>query len=484
MRVFYGRTTNATGETRDGGTGIGLKLIIIAGSDYRMRIIIFLIAGTVALNLARAGEALNGWMPSKDCALILRDGEFVISSSGNDPYLVATDASELEKGTGPFTVELLMASTSKGPAQIFWAPRENKHGFGVKQLTTFHVLHDGEWHDYSVKIDAPTMGGLRIDPGTAPGEIRLASVRVKGADGAPVKEWVPGKGGPAKEFPNANGNAQVRGKFKDSEIVITTTQRLAGAIHSLTWNGREFIDSFDHGRQLQSATNYDCGTKMTGETYNPTEAGSRADGVGPYSTSRLLSISAEGAELKTKIQMAFWLRPGEKSGGNLAKNTTDLSNHPVAKRVHIGHGDLANVIEYDVTFTIPNEHHTAVAIEAVTGYMPPVFCNFYTFDNVTAEVKPVADGVGEQPKPLIFATESGSHAMGIYAPLHQPGREEKANYGRFRFVHDKVVKWNCVYRMRDANGLKPGDYSYRMYVVVGNFEDVKGAMASLARTEP
>lgn len=26
-----------------------------------------------------------------------------------------------------------------------------------------------------------------------------------------------------------------------SEIVITTTSRLAGAIHSLTWNGKEFI---------------------------------------------------------------------------------------------------------------------------------------------------------------------------------------------------------------------------------------------------
>ena len=77
-----------------------------------------------------------------------------------------------------------------------------------------------------------------------------------------------------------SGDAQIRAKAGPSEIVITTTSRLAGAIHSLTWNGREFIDSADHGRQLQSASNFDAGSRITGETYNPTEAGSRFDGAG------------------------------------------------------------------------------------------------------------------------------------------------------------------------------------------------------------
>ena len=77
-----------------------------------------------------------------------------------------------------------------------------------------------------------------------------------------------------------SGNAQIRAKAGPSEIVITTTSRLAGAIHSLTWNGREFIDSADHGRQLQSASNFDAGSRFIPETFNPTEAGSRFDGAG------------------------------------------------------------------------------------------------------------------------------------------------------------------------------------------------------------
>ncbi len=93
-----------------------------------------------------------------------------------------------------------------------------------------------------------------------------------------------------------NASASIRAKAGPSEIVITTTARLAGAIHSLTWNGKEFIDSADHGRQLQSAANFDAGQPFVSETFNPTEAGSRRDSAGPTSSSKLRSLTAAGAE--------------------------------------------------------------------------------------------------------------------------------------------------------------------------------------------
>ena len=52
---------------------------------------------------------------------------------------------------------------------------------------------------------------------------------------------------------DVDGNAVIRAPAGPSDIVIRTTDRLAGAIDSLTWNGQEFINSSDHGRQLQSA---------------------------------------------------------------------------------------------------------------------------------------------------------------------------------------------------------------------------------------
>ena len=79
-----------------------------------------------------------------------------------------------------------------------------------------------------------------------------------------------------------NGAASICAPVGSSELVITTTNRLAGAIDSVKWNGQEFINSTDHGRQLQSACSFDCAKTQPfwAECYNPTEAGSRADGAG------------------------------------------------------------------------------------------------------------------------------------------------------------------------------------------------------------
>lgn len=278
------------------------------------------------------------------------------------------------------------------------------------------------------------------------------------------------------------GDAVIRAPAGPSEIVITTTARLAGAIHSLTWNGQEFIDSADHGRQLQSAASFDCAKhgEFWAECYNPTEAGSRADGAGPSSSSRLLQLSTDGPELRTTSQMAFWLAPGEQSAGRPALNATILSNHLVSKRVHIGHQRLDQVIEYEVTFTVPaGERHTHGQFEALTGYMPAEFARFWRFVPDSGQLEPLDDGPGEQSHPVVLATVAGTHAMGIFSP-EQPSRGfEQAGYGRFRFPAEKVVKWNCVFRVHSPAGLAAGPYPYRMFVAVGTLEDVRRSLVAL-----
>lgn len=281
-----------------------------------------------------------------------------------------------------------------------------------------------------------------------------------------------------------SGNAVIRAKVGSSEIVITTTDRLAGAIHSLRWNGMEFIDSHDHGRQLQSAASFDCGRRgeFWAECYNPTEAGSRADGTGRRTTSKLLRLHADGPELRTTTQMAFWLRPGEKSSGRPALNHTILSNHLVSKRVHIGYKKWDNVLDYEVTFTVPKgERHTFAQFEALTGYMPPNFAKFWTFRPDSGRLAPLDDGPGEQKWPVVLATEDGRHAMGVFSPDQPSPGFEQVGYGRFRFPAEKVVKWNCVFRVRNPAGVEPGDYRYRMFVPVGTQEDVRRALEELVR---
>jgi len=279
-----------------------------------------------------------------------------------------------------------------------------------------------------------------------------------------------------------DGNSVISGTAGPSEIVIKTTSRLAGAIDSLTWNGKEFIDSFDHGRQLQSASNLDAGTPILAETFNPTEAGSSKDGSGNTSSSELLELHASANELTTSSKMAFWLAPGQKSGPNPAKNKTILSDHTLSKQVKIGYRNMPGVISYDVTFTIPpSEHHTQAVFEALTAYMPPDFNQFLQFNPKTGNLDPLDDGPGEIPFPIVFAVPGGSHAMGIYAPPQPMTRTTGPTFGRFRFQVEKVVKWNCVFRATQKPGLTTRKYSFRMFVIVGDLDTVRDSMRTLYR---
>lgn len=282
------------------------------------------------------------------------------------------------------------------------------------------------------------------------------------------------------QSPVVSGDAVIRAAAGGSEIVISTTSRVAGAVHSLTWGGREFIDSTDHGRQMQSASNLDVNGKILGETFNPTEAGSRRDGAGQSTTSRLVKLHADGASLETTTQMAFWLRPGESSGGNAALNASPLSNHLLTKRIHIGQAGLSNVIEYEVAFTLPkDEKHKRAVFEALTGYMPAAFEKFWTFNPATSQLAPISDDPGEQTLPLVFSTADSEHAMGIYSAQKPRDHERGPSYGRWRFHAEKVVKWNCVFRVSNDSGIAPGDYKYRMSVAVGTLDNVRTALTTL-----
>ncbi len=280
------------------------------------------------------------------------------------------------------------------------------------------------------------------------------------------------------------GDAVIRGKFGDSEIVVTTTARLAGAIHSVTWNGQEYIDSADHGRQLQSACSFDCGKPgpFWAEAFNPTEAGSRRDGAGAKSTSELLEIKTEKNALTTKTRMAFWLAPGEKSDKFSALNDKALSEHTVEKRVVVGAGKFANAIEYTVTFRGPkSETHTYAQYEALTGYMPKEFSLFRSWNPKDGKLAKLDDGPGEQGLPVILSKPDGEHAMAVWSPDQPSKGYEGAGYGRFRFAAEKVVKWNCVFRFKDAEDVKVDARTFRVFAVLGTLDDVTATLAGLVK---
>jgi len=287
------------------------------------------------------------------------------------------------------------------------------------------------------------------------------------------------------QAPVVYGDAEFSGFIGGKPLVIRTTSRLAGAIDSVKWAGVEFIDSHDHGRQLQSAINADIDGVYHVECYNPTEAGSVVDALGPKSTSRLEMISFKDGVLSTRTRMAYWLAPGMKSGGKLALNDRLLSDHVLTKQVRIGRPGMDHVLDYRVKFTVPADRpHTYLQIEALTGYMPWGFSEELRFDAKTSTLVPLSRQNGEQRDPVVLSTPSGDHAMGVFTPYRPPADQPAVGYGRFKFEHDKVVKWNCVFRLRSPAGIKPGDYGYQLYVVIGTREDCHRTLVALTQEFP
>lgn len=270
------------------------------------------------------------------------------------------------------------------------------------------------------------------------------------------------------------GDSQIHARAGQSTITLATTTRTAGAIASLTWDGLEFIDATDHGRELQSACSFDNSATANAETYNPTEAGSRRDGIGPTSTSRLLELTAHGNRLHSRTQMAFWLAPGEHSAGQLARNTYRLSEYILTKDVRLGLGRWTQVLDYQVTFTLPESpRHTSAQFEALTGYLPQNFSRFWQFNPGVGKLESLTDGPGELPFPVVLATANGDHAIGIYAPPQQQPETTGPSYGRWKFREARVVKWNCVFRVANPRCLQPGNYSYRLLVPIGTLAEVE-----------
>jgi hypothetical protein len=70
--------------------------------------------------------------------------------------------------------------------------------------------------------------------------------------------------------------------------------------------------------------------------------------------------------------------------------------------------------------------------------------------------------------------------MGIYSPQQPSSGYENAGYGRWRFADAKVVKWNCVFRIKDEDKPIPtGRHSFWCTVVVGDLAIVTSTLKTL-----
>ena len=114
-------------------------------------------------------EGTAGWSAQHDCTVAEEDGVLRIQSQGNDPYLAGPPI----RIAGPLTVNLRLRCATTGAGQIFWMTTAAPDTTEARSQF-FKLIHDGQWHDYSVPLAAEgTITRLRFDPGDAPGRIEV-----------------------------------------------------------------------------------------------------------------------------------------------------------------------------------------------------------------------------------------------------------------------------------------------------------------------
>lgn len=301
-------------------------------------------------------------------------------------------------------------------------------------------------------------------------------------------------------------------------IFLGASTRTAGGIDSIYWRDKEFINSYDHGRQLQVAV----ADSRYGECLNPTEAGNRSDAHGLDTTSSIIDGRLLGTNsLYTKNNPAYWLRPNETSafcgGVGGARNSTITSTSEISKNTLIGVGGIPNVIGFNALIKYNESFPAGVQIEAPTGYLLSDFNNFYTYDPANSSSPLTTLSVSEHcdlndpdvrdlvralngckiATPVIASTLSGSHAMGIYNPhLHStnPSTQKVGNY-EFYYVDTKpnpvsgsgansnkiasTSKWGTRL-VEDGRNIYSGcTTEFNVYIAVGTKDIVHSAMLQL-----
>lgn len=280
--------------------------------------------------------------------------------------------------------------------------------------------------------------------------------------------------------PQASVTYGPSGRAANAIIELGSSARMAGGIDHLSWGGSEFINAYDHGRELQIAWSSDG----FGECYNPTECGSSPDGVGATSSSALRALWTSGALLGSEVQPAFWLAPGDAYCGHV-HNTTVTSDYVLNKVVRVGYGGIEHVVEFLIQITVP-ESLSSLTIEAPTGYLTGAFTNFWTIDVNAGVLSPLSAGPGEQGLPVILADPGGTKAMGAWSPDLPQAAFPGAGYGRWAFPNAGTPaaatnKWNIVFR---RGATPPGIYDFHGFAIVGSLENVRVAMTQLRAMFP
>lgn len=273
------------------------------------------------------------------------------------------------------------------------------------------------------------------------------------------------------------GDAQ----FGNEQLQLEAEARFAGAVASLRHNGMEYINTDDHGREMQMAVSLDSRP----ECLMPTEAGSHADGEGPTSSSQLYAAQVGAGTWQTSTFGAYWLTG--------VCTTRTVAPDLFTKQVQVGVPGNAKVIRYAGQMQLERLYPQVYA-ELPTVYLRSPFIHHYRIDPQSGDTwkyKPFNSwphGTEEASNvPVIFATDRGEHAIGLWSPFENQGGDFQYRAHRFDFStifghHERDTFKLTATRSWGGNG--PQRVEGVSFFAVGTLNSVRQSLMQLYAQQP
>ncbi|MEE8368852.1 MAG: hypothetical protein V3S30_11120 [Thermoanaerobaculia bacterium] len=282
-------------------------------------------------------------------------------------------------------------------------------------------------------------------------------------------------------------------------ITIWANRVAGGAIARLEWNGMQFVNAYDYGRQIQTAINF----QIEGEIDNPTEAGSKYGCPGVMSPGRAQGSPLLSLNRRRRFQTLETVTAPLQWNPDLFGGDAD---HPVvwsgliSKKIELNYLGHPNRIKWTTTIGFPRAREHA-GVEIVTAYLRGRFNTFHFWKfnperlykgekgkgKLIHATPPKGDCVSQTRnrfRGVIISTEDGAYALGAYRPggtksmftlcdfLGEPGRDGVFDVGTSKL---------SVIRADPRKGVEPGMREWVTFLVVGDRPTVRLEMEAMAR---
>lgn len=216
-------------------------------------------------------------------------------------------------------------------------------------------------------------------------------------------------------FPRHGNFCEVPFDVSGAQVRVTANLAAGGAISELVWNGKQFVNAYDYGREIQVAVNF-----RTDGTDNPTEGGDQwgCPGFKPAGWahgSPLLSYNRAGPALQTLTSPLQW-RPQYWGGG---EHNPVRWLGTIGKLVTLDFLGRPNVMQWNTTITLPSLKNYA-DLEIATAYLNSEFSSMYLYDAASDTLNPRSVAVNACNVDSLFAgaavlaTSDSQYALGIY----------------------------------------------------------------------